>query len=114
MNALTQRNGHRESVLHAGLTTHTNAMTHVHTGAEVGIGKSLRSQTLHQDTHDRIGPGVPSRRDNAHLAGLFTVFHLSITVIEYVSMYVEAVNSVDSEGYYLLGVLGTRACRRGQ
>ena len=46
MNALSQWNGHGQSVLHALLGARHHAVSHRHTRTEVGVAEPLRSKAL--------------------------------------------------------------------
>ena len=98
MNTLAQRNSHRESILNTLLAPYANRVTHRHTRTEVGVGQSLRSKALHEDTNYRVASWIPSCRDYAHGICLFIDRHHLCAIVEDRSVDIEAINGVDTHG----------------
>ena len=75
VDALTQRNGHRQRILHALLASGAHAVSHRHAWSEVGVAKAFGCQALHQRAHNGVGSRVPSRTNDAHRMVLLAQGH---------------------------------------
>ena len=80
VDALTEGDGHTQSVLHTSLRAYADAVAHRHTRTEVGVRETLRSQTLHQGAHDRVAARIPACCNHTHGVGLLVEFHQTLTV----------------------------------
>ena len=96
VDTLTEGDGHREGVLDTFLTTHAHAMTHRHTGTEVGLAKSLRSKALHEGTDDGVGTRIPTGGNHTDGVGLLVELHQTLTVAADIGVDVERVDGIDA------------------
>ena len=96
MDALTEGNRHGKGVLNTSLGAYANAMSHRHTGAEVGVGESFGGEALHQCTYDAVGTWVPTGCDDADGACLLVQLHETLTIATDVGVYVERIDGVDA------------------
>ena len=114
MDALTERDGHRESVSDTLFRAHADTVAHRHARSEVGVVQSFWSETLHECADDGVGARIPSGRDDGHGAGLLADLHERAAIVHDAGVDVEAVDGVDAQRQYLFGIFLAAACRGGE
>ena len=114
VDTLAEGNRHRERILHAGLGTYADAVAHRHTRTEVGIAESLRSKTLHQGADDGVGTRIPACGNDADGIRLLIQFHQTFAIAADISVDIERIDGIDTQGKNLIGILLTRASWRSE
>ena len=104
MYARTGRNRHWKGGFYTLDSLYCHRMSHTHTRTEVGIGNSLRRNSLQQGTHNRIASRIPTGRNNRNSIMCFCLSIQCTAQCRNTGMNIEAVHCMDAKCQYLFSI----------